>query len=87
MDARVLARSGAAPPQAPRMTLPKPFSGLDRICQAALRGTLALDGGMTADNFHKQGQCSANEVVRPCSCPASDKLARSAKTEEHAMLQ
>ena len=28
---------------------------------------------------------SANRMVRPCSCPASDKLARSAQYKEHAM--
>lgn len=28
-----------------------------------------------------------NGMVRPCSCPASDKLARDAKDKEHAMSQ
>jgi len=30
---------------------------------------------------------SANGMVRPCSCPASDKLARGAKDEEHVMYR
>jgi hypothetical protein len=30
---------------------------------------------------------SANGMVRPCSCPASDKLARGAKDKEHAMSE
>src|SRR6476646_4694340 len=33
----------------------------------------------------RSGSMSVNGMVRPCSCPASDKLARGAQDKEHAM--
>jgi len=48
------------PGQAQRVTLPKPFSG-SGMSSYVSGAQLALDRGMTANNFHKQGQCQLME--------------------------
>ena len=61
----------------------------------ALASTEVHDLTLLFINFHlqfgqflpKSLQVSVNGMVRPCSCPASDKLARGAKDKEHAMSE